>query len=298
MNNHKGDISDTLTKKKYFHQKKIITEKFITNRDVANLAKAVRDNEGCALYGKIKVNQVPGEFHISFHNYRNLWRDFNNQHRDLVSKVKLTHSIKSLSLGDTSEKIVKRFELDSNLFFRKFEDINTFNDDRLMNYNYFIKIIPYMLVDENWGTSYYAYSFSLSSKSSHYHPHYEDMPIVTPEYWVGFVLAFVQWYYNISYKEIISAYPCKELIKEYFPYHEMDIRKVLDLFNIRLNIVSKLKLKREEAKLSQSELSIISNVPIRTIKAYEQQSIDISKGQIDTIYKLSKALHCKMEDLI
>ncbi len=128
--------------------------------------------------------------------------------------------------------------------------------------------------------------------------YYEDMPIVTPEYWVGFVLAFVQWYYNISYKEIISAYPCKELIKEYFPYHEMDIRKVLDLFNIRLNIVSKLKLKREEAKLSQSELSIISNVPIRTIKAYEQQSIDISKGQIDTIYKLSKALHCKMEDLI
>jgi len=182
MNNHKGDISDTLTKKKYFHQNRRISENYITNRDISNLVKAVNDKEGCALVGKIRVNQVPGEFHISFHNYRGLWRDLNSRHKDVASKVKLSHSIKSLSLGDTKERIVKRFELDPNLFFRNFESINTFTDNSLMNYNYFIKIIPYMLVDENWGSTYYAYSFSLSSKSTPYNPHYDEMPIVTVRY--------------------------------------------------------------------------------------------------------------------
>ena len=182
MNNHKGDISDTLQKKKYYHSNRKIGEKFLTNRGVANLAKAVNNNEGCALVGKIKVNQVPGEYHISFHNYRGLWRDFNQKHRDLVSKIKLSHSFQSLSFGDTSKRVVKRFELDPNLFFRNFENINTFADNQLLNYNYFVKIIPYMLVDENWGSTYYAYSFSLSSKSTPFDPNYDEMPIVTIRY--------------------------------------------------------------------------------------------------------------------
>ena len=128
--------------------------------------------------------------------------------------------------------------------------------------------------------------------------YYEDAPIATPEYWVGYVLAYVEWYYNISFKEIIEAYPCSKLLNDYFPYHEMDIRKILEIYDRKLNIVSKLKIKREEAKLSQSELALLSNVPERTIKAYDQKKLDISKGQIETIYKLSKVLNCKMEELI
>ena len=182
MNNHKGDISDTLSKRKYYHSNRKFGEKFLTNRDVENLAKAVNNNEGCALIGKITVNQVPGEYHISFHNYRGLWRDFNQKHQDLVQRIKLSHSFKSLSFGDTAQKVVKRFELDPNLFYRNFENINTFADNQLLNYNYFVKIIPYMLVDENWGSTYYAYSFSLSSKSTPFDPNYDEMPIVTIRY--------------------------------------------------------------------------------------------------------------------
>ena len=182
MNNHKGDISDTLSKRKYYHSNRKFGEKFLTNRDVENLAKAVNNNEGCALIGKITVNQVPGEYHISFHNYRGLWRDFNQKHQDLVQRIKLSHSFKSLSFGDTAQKVVKRFELDPNLFYRNFENINTFADNQLLNYNYFVKIIPYMLVDENWGSTYYAYSFSLTSKSTPFNPSYDEMPIVTIRY--------------------------------------------------------------------------------------------------------------------
>jgi hypothetical protein len=182
MNNHKGDISDTITKKKYFHSNNRIGEKYLTNRDVANLVNAVNNKEGCAFIGKIRINQVPGEYHISFHNYRSLWRDLNINHRDLVPRIKLSHSFKSLSFGDTTQRVVKRFELDPNLFFRSFEDINTFNDNQVLNYNYFVKIIPYMLVDENWGSTYYAYSFSLTSKSKPFNPHHDEMPIVTVRY--------------------------------------------------------------------------------------------------------------------
>ena len=144
----------------------------------------MNDREGCAFVGKIKVNQVPGEFHISFHNYRALWRDFNQKYKNLVPKIRMSHNFKSLSLGDTAEKVVKRFELDPSLFFRSFDDINTFNDKdkELLNYNYFIKIIPYMLVDENWGSTYYAYSFSLTSKSTPFQAYRDEMPIVTVRY--------------------------------------------------------------------------------------------------------------------
>ena len=182
INNHRGDISDTIKKKKYYQSTGRFDQDYITNRNVEDLVRGVNANEGCAFVGKIRVNQVPGEFHISFHNYRNLWREFNQRNRDLVNKVKLSHSFKSLSLGDTPEKVVKRFELDPNLFFRSFIDINTFNDKEVLNYNYFIKIIPYMLVDENWGSTYYTYSFSLSSKSTQFNPHYDEMPIVTIRY--------------------------------------------------------------------------------------------------------------------
>jgi hypothetical protein len=182
INNHRGDISDTIKKKKYYQSTGRFDQDYITNRNVEDLVRGVNANEGCAFVGKIRVNQVPGEFHISFHNYRNLWREFNQRNRDLVNKVKLSHSFKSLSLGDTPEKVVKRFELDPNLFFRNFIDINTFNDKEILNYNYFIKIIPYMLVDENWGSTYYTYSFSLSSKSTQFNPHYDEMPIVTIRY--------------------------------------------------------------------------------------------------------------------
>ena len=184
INNHKGDISDTITKKKFYENGGNYGQNYVTNRDIADLVRAVNDREGCALVGKIKVNQVPGEFHISFHNYRALWRDFNQKYKNLVPKIRMSHNFKSLSLGDTAEKVVKRFELDPSLFFRSFDDINTFNDKdkELLNYNYFIKIIPYMLVDENWGSTYYAYSFSLSSKSTPFDPNYDEMPIVTIRY--------------------------------------------------------------------------------------------------------------------
>ena len=127
---------------------------------------------------------------------------------------------------------------------------------------------------------------------------YNVSPVASPEYWCGYVLAYIAWYFNISYKYIFEKVSFKELSMNYFPYHEMDIMHMVDYYEKRLNIPSKLKLMREKMGLSQSQLALNADVPIRTIKSYEQKTVDISKAQIETIYKLARELCCKMEDLI
>lgn len=120
----------------------------------------------------------------------------------------------------------------------------------------------------------------------------------TPEYWVGYVLAYVSWYYNVSYKTLIDALPCSKLITYYFPYHEMDITRLLDIYKDKLSFESKLKMYREKKNYSQNDLAILSNVPLRTIRSYEQNKNDISKAQYETLYKLSKTLDCSVDDLV
>lgn len=126
----------------------------------------------------------------------------------------------------------------------------------------------------------------------------ETNSFASPEFWVGYVLAYAQWYFNKPYSVLIKSYPCSRLINNYFPYHEMDITHTLDLFRPHLNLSCPLKEIRSGQKLSQSQLSILSGVPVRTIKAYEQGSVDIAKAQAETLFALAQTLHCTIEDLI
>ncbi len=126
----------------------------------------------------------------------------------------------------------------------------------------------------------------------------EQNMIASPEYWIGWVLAYTQWYTCKTFNEIISAYPCSKLLLNYFPYHEMDMTEIVKLIQSQLSTESSLKQVRKKRKLSQSELSKISGVSLRAIKAYEQGKLDIAKAQGETLYKLAKTLDCSMEDLI
>lgn len=126
----------------------------------------------------------------------------------------------------------------------------------------------------------------------------ETSSYASPEYWVGYVLAYAQWYLNKPFATLIKAYPCGKLINQYFPYHEMDITQSLNLFVSHMSVSCPLKDIRTKRNLSQSQLSILSNIPLRTIKAYEQGSVDIAKAQAETLYALAKVLNCTIEDLI
>ena len=120
----------------------------------------------------------------------------------------------------------------------------------------------------------------------------------SPEYWVGWVLGYAQTTLKKSFKTLIKVFPCNELLEHYFPYHEMEINKILDVFKERLAKYSPLKERREIVGLSQSDLSLLADVPVRTIRAYEQNKLDIKKAQADTVVELARALSCSVDYLI
>ena len=62
--------------------------------------------------------------------------------------------------------------------------------------------------------------------------------------------------------------------------------------------MSKLKSKRMETGLSQSQLAEKANLNVRTLQHYEQGSKIFDNARIDTILRVCLALNCKMEDVI
>lgn len=62
--------------------------------------------------------------------------------------------------------------------------------------------------------------------------------------------------------------------------------------------MGRLKDMREKAGMSQSQLASKADVNVRMIQHYEQGSKEINKAEVMTVYKLSKALGCKMEDIM
>ena len=123
----------------------------------------------------------------------------------------------------------------------------------------------------------------------------------SPEYWAGWALAFYQWYRAVSFGEILDMVPFSKVINMYHPYHEMDILQFVDaLDGIRNTLESPTRLRkmREINGYSQSELAEYSGVSVRQIQLFEQKQRDINKAAAETLLRLSKALNCKMEELI
>lgn len=62
--------------------------------------------------------------------------------------------------------------------------------------------------------------------------------------------------------------------------------------------MSNLKKIREEKNVTQIKLAEVSGVSLRMIQYYEQGVKDINKAQGITLYKISQALECKIEDIL
>lgn len=61
---------------------------------------------------------------------------------------------------------------------------------------------------------------------------------------------------------------------------------------------NKLKKIRTNRGITQCGLATLTNVNVRMIQKYEQGERDINKASGETLYKLSRALNCKIEDII
>jgi len=62
--------------------------------------------------------------------------------------------------------------------------------------------------------------------------------------------------------------------------------------------MNNLKTIREANNLSQSQLAERAGVNVRILQYYEQGANDINKAQAIKVYKLARALGCKMEDIL
>ena len=128
---------------------------------------------------------------------------------------------------------------------------------------------------------------------------YDSVPMDrTPEYWAGWVLAYAQWSLNRSFAEIINVMPFDKLVRMYYPYHEADERKTVEVIAERFPKVSALKLIRQKRKLTQEQLALLSGVNVRSIRSYEQGDNEIGKAQAETLQMLAQALDCTIEELL
>lgn len=117
----------------------------------------------------------------------------------------------------------------------------------------------------------------------------------SPEYWTGWAIAHFQWYTNLTFQQITTTVFLSEIVQMYPKYHEMDIRHFIDdlleLYKSR-HTEANLKTIREDAGMTQKELSDISGVNVRTIQQYEQRQKNINNAKATTVLSLAHALAC------
>ena len=131
----------------------------------------------------------------------------------------------------------------------------------------------------------------------------KELPFIfdrTPEFWLGYSLAYYQWYKNISFSSIANRIDIHTLLLHYSIYHEMDIMHFCDLLDelIRRNKTTNLQIMRKHCGLSQKELAALTSIPIRTIQQYEQRQKNINNAQANYVLSLAQALSCSPKDLL
>ena len=122
----------------------------------------------------------------------------------------------------------------------------------------------------------------------------------SPQYWCGFVLAYYQWYTGLSFEQIGRKLPPSQIMRMYYPLHEADLQKFVDVANriVFQKETTNLARYRKNAGLSQIDLARYSDVSLRSIQLYEQRQLNINTAPANKLLKLSRVLGCTIEDLL
>lgn len=134
---------------------------------------------------------------------------------------------------------------------------------------------------------------------SFFEPQIDYQP--SKEYWSGWVLAYFQWTTGKSFEYIGEFINLEEIISMYYPLHEASEEKFVDTLNNIIETSDRkvyLQFLRKKNNYSQLKLAEETGVSLRMIQQYEQGVKDINKASACSLYKISKVLGCKIEDLI
>ena len=125
--------------------------------------------------------------------------------------------------------------------------------------------------------------------------------IRTPDHWCGWSICYYQWLSNRPYGEIFEKLTYGDLLSLYKTLHEADVTRFAEVVGRRFDDelgASGLRKIRKAYGYSQSRLAAESGVSLRSIQMYEQGNKDINKAQAATLLRLTKAMGCRIEDLI
>ena len=123
----------------------------------------------------------------------------------------------------------------------------------------------------------------------------------TPEYWTGWILAYLQWRLGESFEDLLHVVPFDALRSLYYPWHEASEERVARLvcdMAKKASRQTKLALARKKLKKTQQDLAYESGVSLRSIQMYEQRQRNINEASVTSVRAIAKALHCNIEDLL
>ena len=187
VGNHRMDISDSL--EKWRVSPKMTPIQHFTGRGLSDpdkLIKEINEGEGCTIKGYVPISKVPGDIHISHHNYADMFYYLKSQREDLFAKISLSHKVDHIYFGDTelNSKILHRFGLDEmQSAFNQLSGLPNYQGDPLKkNYDYFIKLIPHLFIDETRGEVFSGYQYSMTTRARDYNTKGQEMPIIIFHY--------------------------------------------------------------------------------------------------------------------
>jgi hypothetical protein len=188
MGNHRLDIHDTLIKNRFTAEKGILPDVGPNNyrhAPIGQLLKAIDNKEGCSVTGYVNISKVPGDVHISFHSHPHLFEHLKIHKPELLKTIGLNHRFKRLNFGDPNidDDVLARFGFDESNTFDRLENLPNFaNFIANKNFDYYLKLIPHLLVDEIRGIEYVAYQYSLTSRMKEFNLALDGMPVVVMQY--------------------------------------------------------------------------------------------------------------------
>lgn len=192
---HKLDIKNTITKTRMDKNNEKILGSYIPYKTDL-MEKSILAGESCFINGHLPIGKAPGDIHLSFHPYREVYDFLTRTESKVKDKFSLSHRFLFLNFGDKklNEKIVSIFgenehtqllssSRDHMVDYPNFDTQYIPSDPNSIqkfNYDYYIKLIPHIFYHESKDEEYEAYQFAISFKSR---PTEEDeMPIIMINY--------------------------------------------------------------------------------------------------------------------
>ncbi len=119
------------------------------------------------------------------------------------------------------------------------------------------------------------------------------------EYWIGRTVCYYQWHSGRRFGEIASTYPLSKMRQLYPTLHEADVMRSVEYLDAQFRAKdTRLSNIRKQRCITQQQLSMLSGVPVSTIRKYESEPESINFAQINILMALARVLNCNPTDFL